>query len=152
MTTRELIDDFLGQNRMAFVGVSGNPKDFSRRLFGELRQRGYSVVPVNPYAKESLDGLSFVARVQDIIPPVDCALVMTPPEVTDRVVRDCAEAGITRIWMHRGAGKGAVSQAAIAFCEQNGIRVIPGCCPYMFLPKTGFIHRLHGFFSGVSRR
>jgi predicted CoA-binding protein len=148
MTIRELIDDFLGQKRLAFVGVSGDPKDFSRRLFGELRKWGYSVIPVNPHATE-LDGQPFFARVQDIVPPVNAALLMTPPEITDQVVRDCAEAGITRIWMHRGAGKGAVSQAAIAFCEQKGIRVVPGYCPYMFLPKAGFIHRLHGFFRGV---
>jgi uncharacterized protein len=145
MTHRELIDDFLAQKRVAVVGVSGNPKDLSRKLFSELCQRGYSVIPVNPKTSE-LDGQRCFARVQDIVPPVDAALLMTPPEITDQVVRDCAEAGIGRVWMHRGTGKGAVSQSAIAFCEKQGIRVVPGYCIYMFLPKAGFIHRLHGFF------
>ena len=92
-TTRAQIDDFLAQKRLAFVGVSRNPKDFSRGLFRELQQRGYDVIPVNPQATE-LDGQPCWARVQDITPPVDGALLMTPPHVTNQVVRDCAEAGI----------------------------------------------------------
>ncbi len=149
MTHRELINDFLAQKRVAVVGVSGNPKDFSRKLFRELRRRGYSVVAVNPHASR-VGGQPCFARVQDIVPPVDAALLMTPPDVTEQVVRDCAEAGITRIWMHRGTGQGAVSPSAIAFCEKRGIRVVPGYCLYMFLPKAGFIHRLHGLFKRVA--
>jgi len=36
--------------------------------------------------------------------------------------------------MHRGAGRGAVSQNAVQFCESKGIQVIPG----MFFRATGF--------------
>ena len=107
MTTRAAIDDFLAQKRLAVVGVSRNPKDFSQGLFRELRRRGYDVVPVNPNGTE-VEGERCFPRVQDIAPPVDGALLMTPPETTERVVRDCVEAGISRIWMHRGGGAGAV--------------------------------------------
>ena len=31
---------------------------------------------------------------------------MTPPAATDQVVRECADAGVKRVWMHRGAGRG----------------------------------------------
>jgi hypothetical protein len=47
--------------------------------------------------------------------------------------------------MHRGTGHGAVSEEAVAFCRAHGIVVIAGECPYMFLPRAGFAHRLHGF-------
>jgi predicted CoA-binding protein len=151
MTIGELIDDFLRQKRLAFVGVSRNPKDFSRRLLDELRQRGYSVMGVNPNINKVADE-PFFERVQDVVPPVDGALLMTSPDVTDQVVRDCAEAGISRIWMHPGVGKGAVSQAAVDFCNERGIRVIPGYCPYMFLPKTGLVHRVHRFLKKLTRQ
>ena len=149
MTTREVIEDFLARKRLAIVGVSRNPKDFSRGLLRELRRRGYEMVPVNPHAAE-LDGQPCFARVQDIAPPVDGALVMTLPEMTDNVVRDCAVAGITRVWMHRAVGKGAVSQTAVDFCHHNGIRLVSGFCPYMFLPNAEFFHRLHGFFKKLA--
>jgi hypothetical protein len=36
----ETIEDFLAQKRVAMIGVSRNPKDFSAVLFEELRKRG----------------------------------------------------------------------------------------------------------------
>jgi len=145
VTTAHDIEDFLGQKRLALVGISRNPKDFSRGLFLELTRRGYEVVPVNPFIRE-VDGVHCFSRVQDVTPPVAAALIMTAPEKSEQVVRDCAAAGIHRVWLHRGAGSGAVSQAAVDFCRERGLSLIEGYCPYMFLPQTPFFHCLHGFF------
>ncbi len=114
--TRETIEDFLAQKRIAMVGLSREGQDFSVNLFKELRRRGYDVVPVNPKMTE-LWGPQCFARVQDIQPPVDGALLMTSPSVTEAVVRDCAEAGIRRVWMYRAVGQGAVSDEAVDFCR-----------------------------------
>ena len=140
----ETIEEFLAQKRIAMIGVSRNPKDFSASLFGEMQRRGYDVVPVNPKASEVMGRPSF-ARVQDIQPPVDGALLMTTPEVTDAVISDCAAAGIRRVWMYRAGGKGAVSEKALAFCQEHGIQVVPGQCPFMFLAGVGGVHKFHGF-------
>lgn len=150
-TTQADIDDFLAHHRIAMVGVSRDPKDFSRVILRELSGRGYDVVPVNPLAPE-LDGRPCFSRVQDITPPVDGALLMTSPKDTGQVVRDCAEAGIGRVWMHRGAGRGAVNPEAVAFCKGHDMRVVEGHCPFMFLPNTPFFHRAHGFFLKLTGR
>lgn len=147
----ETIEGFLAQKRMAMVGVSREPKSFSVMLFEELCRRGYDVIPVNPHMREVLGRRCF-ARVQDIQPPVEAALLMTSPEVTDAVVGDCAEAGIQRVWMHRAAGAGAVSAKAVEFCRERGIQVVPGQCPFMFLPGAGAGHRLHGFIRKITGR
>jgi len=144
MSTLQRIDDFLGSKRLAMIGVSREPKDFTRGLLREFQRRGYDVVPVNPNAGE-IEGVRSFRRVQDIRPAVDGALLMTTPAATDGVVRDCLEAGVKRVWMYRGAGPGAVSRKAVEFCEANGISVVPGYCPYMFWNDSGFVHRLHGF-------
>lgn len=144
------IAEFLAQRRLAMAGVSQQPKDFSRLLFRELRNRGYEVVAVNPAARE-IEGNPCYPRVQEIQPPVENVLLMTKPAVTEALVRDCAAAGVKRIWMFRGGGKGAVSDEAIQFCEAQGISVIPGECPYMYLPRTGFIHRLHRWLRKVGQ-
>jgi predicted CoA-binding protein len=144
----ETIEDFLAQKRIAMIGISRNPKDFSASLFGELQRRGYDVVPVNPKASEVM-GRPCYARVQDIQPPVDGVLLMTTPEVTEAVISDCAAAGIRRIWMYRAGGKGAVSEKAIAFCQEHSIQVVPGQCPFMFLPDSGGVHRFHGFLRKI---
>ena len=144
-STREDIEDFLAQKRLAMVGVSRNPKDFSRGLFRDLRRRGSDMVPVNPRVSE-VEGQKSYTSLQEIAPPVGGALLMTAPAVTDSVVRDCFAAGIMRVWMHRGGGTGAVNQEAVDFCRQKGMRVVAGHCPYMFLPGTPLFHRVHGFF------
>lgn len=151
MSSMEVIQDFLSQKRIAIIGVSRDPKGFSILLFEELCHRGYDVVPVNPKTPNVL-GRPCFGRVQDIQPPVDGAIVMTSAATTDAVVADCAEAGIRRVWMYRAAGRGAVSQKAIAFCEQQGIRVIPGECPFMFLSPASGIHRIHGMFRRITGR
>jgi len=144
MNSRAIIDDFLNQKRIAVVGVSRKESDFIRRLFRDLGKFGYDVVPVHSEAGE-IDGKSCARKVQDIAPPVDGVLVMTGPEATEQVVRDCADAGVTRVWMYRATGRGAVSQKAVDYCEENGIDVVPGECPYMFVQQSGWFHHLHGF-------
>ncbi len=144
MASKEMINDFLAQKRLAVVGVSRTEKHFSRALFRDLRKFGYDVVPVHNEAGE-IDGMSCARQVQDIAPPVDGALIMTPPEVTEKVVEDCAEAGVTRVWMYQAAGRGAVSQKAVDYCAEHGMSVVPGECPYMFLQQAGWFHKFHGF-------
>jgi predicted CoA-binding protein len=144
VTTRQQIDDFLALKRIAVVGVSRNPKELSTTLWHELRQRRYEAIPVNPKT-DLIDGQRAYARVQDIQPPVEGVLIMTSPGVTETVARDCAAAGVKHVWIHRGIGRGSVSQEAVAFCEANGIDTVVGFCPYMFLPGTPFFHGLHGW-------
>jgi predicted CoA-binding protein len=150
-TALEDVREFLARRRIALAGLSRDPKDFSRLLFREMCQRGYDMVPLNPAAAE-LEGRRCFARVQEISPPPDGVLLMTAPRETERVVRDCAEAGVRRVWMHRGGGQGAVSQDAAEYCCQQRIRLVEGYCPLMFLSQTSFVHRVHGFILKLLKR
>jgi predicted CoA-binding protein len=145
----ETVEDFLAQKRIAIAGISRNPASFSVKLFEELCRRGYDVVPVNPNTVE-VQGRRCFARVQDIQPRVEAALLITSPEATETVVKDCAEAGIRRVWMYRAIGKGAVSAKAIEFCLGRGIQVVPGECPFMFLPDSAGFHRFHGLIRKIT--
>ena len=150
-TTRADVADFLACNRIAMVGVSRNQRDFSRSLFQEFCKRGYDMVPVNPHASE-IEGRRSFARLQDVNPPAEGALLMTSPTETDIIVHDCLEAGISRVWMYRASGQGAVSAWATDFCHKNNIRLVEGHCPFMFLPGTNAFHRIHGFLLKISGR
>jgi predicted CoA-binding protein len=147
MTTLQDIGSFLALRRLAVIGVSRRADDFTRVLFRELRQRGYDLVPVNPALAEmaaEVDGIPCAAEIGDVSPPVEGALLLTSPSVTDKVLEDCVQSGIHHVWLFRASGAGAVSPSAISFCETHGITVVGGECPFMFLPETGWIHRLHG--------
>ncbi len=141
------ITQFLETKRIAIVGVSREPKHFSRALFREFVAQGYDVVPVNPQARE-IEGRACFARVADIVPRVEAALLMTPAAVAEQAARECSEASVKRIWVYPAMGD-AAHEHATELCRKNGSSVIDGYCPFMFLPKPGFVHRAHRFFMKV---
>lgn len=147
----EIITDFLAHKRIAMAGISHDPANFSAKLFEELTRRSYDVAPVNPNL-EAIAGRKCFRRLQEVQPPVEAVLLMTSPEVTESVVRDCADAGVRTVWMYRAAGRGSVSPKAVQFCAERGIRVVPGECPLMFLPQSDAIHRFHGFIRKITGR
>jgi len=144
MHTRELIDEFLRQKRIAMIGVSRNPKDFSRNLYRELLRRRYEVIPINPSAQE-IDGHPCYPHISDIRPPIKTLLLMTSRKVSTAVLRECADRGADLVWLYGINGEQDVDPAALQFCRDHGIGVIPGYCPYMFLERAAFFHRIHGF-------
>jgi predicted CoA-binding protein len=147
----QLIREFLGLKRFAIAGLSHSPDHFSRTLWREFRARSYEVVPVNP-SWAAIDGERCYARVQEVVPPVEGVLLMTPPAATGAVVRDCAEAGVKLVWMYRAGGIGAVSPEAVGFCSTHHITVIPGECPMMFLDGAGWVHQAHGWVRRITGR
>lgn len=152
-TMIEYAREFLGHRRIALVGLARDERSFSRMVFRELLRRGYDVVPVHPALAEA-EGRRCFPRVQEIQPPVEGALVMTPPSRSADVIRDCVAAGVRRIWMHRGGGAGCSSAEALEVCRASAIQPVTDLCPFMALPGAGLLHRLHGLLRrhGAARR
>ncbi|MGB5107786.1 MAG: CoA-binding protein [Candidatus Zixiibacteriota bacterium] len=145
MTELKHVQEFLSHNRIAILGVSRDPRDFSRVLFREFVDREYDVVPVNPLISMIEDRHCY-GELKEITPPVEAVVLMTPPAVTEDVIKQCHDAGIKSIWFYRAAGTGAVSANAVSYCKEHHIQVIEGHCPMMFLPNSGAIHRVHRLF------
>ena len=146
----EDITKFLECKRVAFVGVSRNPQHFSRSLMREFIAQGYDPVPVNPQTGE-IEGRKCFARVCDITPPVESALVMTgEPVTTDQMLRECNQADIRNIWIYKSVHDGENHEQAMEFCRLRGSAVVEGYCPFMFLPHPGLVHRVHRFLMKVA--
>ncbi len=141
---RKNIDQFLLQQRFAMIGVSREPKHFSRSLFNEFLKNGYEVVPVNAKT-DSIDGARSYAHIADVTPSVSAALIVTPNDQREQAVRECHAAGVKTVWLYGVAGIKDTEDPALKYCEENDIGVIPGYCPFMFLPETAIFHRFHGF-------
>lgn len=139
-TLKEAVDDFLAQKRIAVVGVSRSSDQAANLVYRGLRDAGHEVFAVNPNA-DQVEGDPCYPVLKSIPDGVDAVVIATTPEVAEAVVRDCAEQGISRVWMHRSFGKGSVSGAAADFCRQKDITVIAGGCPRMFLPRADIGHR-----------
>jgi uncharacterized protein len=145
--TRADIDEFLAQPRLALVGASRHGRKFGNAAYRELRNHGRRVFAVHPAAGE-IEGEPAYRSLFELPEPVDGLVIVVPPEETERVVHDAAEAGIRRVWMQQGAQ----SRAAIHFCAERGIQVIHGHCILMFLEPAQFFHRAHRWLRGVAGR
>jgi predicted CoA-binding protein len=137
---RDAAEEFLAQARIAVAGVSRDPKQPANLIYRRLRDAGRQVFAVNPNA-ETVEGDRCYAAVTEIPDHVDGVVVVTPPEASAAVVEDCALAGVSRVWLHRGIGPGSISEEAIDACRAHGIAVIPGGCPNMFGATSDRGHR-----------
>jgi uncharacterized protein len=137
--------EFLAGQRVAVTGVSRKPQGHgSNAVYQRLRQRGYEVFAVNPSA-DRVEGDTCYHDLASIPGTVDWVLIGTKPETAEATVRECADLGIKRVWMHRGPGAGSVSHSAAEYGRQHGITVIEGGCPCMFDPTADPGHKAMRF-------
>jgi hypothetical protein len=142
------IDDFLAQKRIAVAGVSREKSHHpaGNLIYDRLKKTGHAVFAVNPHM-ENFEGDRCYPDVQSIPGGVDGVVIITRPEITARIVRDCLDAGVRRVWMHQSAAKGSsVSPEAVEYCRQHDIAVIAGACPMMYGPNVDFGHTCMRFF------
>jgi predicted CoA-binding protein len=147
MVTRAAIDEILGQHALALAGVSRDGKGFGNVVLKELESKGYEIHLVHPDVEE-LAGRPVSRHLRDVAPRVGAAILVTPPAVTEQLVREAAEAGIRRLWIQQGGE----SEAAIRFCEQQGLLVVHRECVLMFAEPAGWIHRGHRWVRGAFGR
>jgi uncharacterized protein len=136
------VDDFLAQKRIAIAGVSRSKSHHpvGNLVYRRLKNTGHDVFPVNP-RMQTFEGDPCYPDLKSIPDGVDGVVIITRPETTERIVRDCSDAGVRRIWMHQSMAKGSsVSPAAVEYCRQHDISVIAGACPMMFGPGVDFGH------------
>jgi uncharacterized protein len=136
------VDTFLAQKRIAVAGVSRNQSHHpvGNLIYHRLKSTGHDVFPVNPHM-QTFEGDRCFPDVQSIPGGVDGVVIITRPETTERIVRDCDQAGVRRVWMHQSMGKGtSVSPAAVEYCRQHDISVIAGACPMMYGAGADFGH------------
>ena len=139
---KEAAEEFLAHKRVAVTGVSRDPKDHgSNVVYRRLRERGYDVFPVNPNADE-VEGDRCYHDLRSIPGGVGAVVIATRPERAEETMRECAELGISHVWMHRGPGAGSVSASATDYGRAQGITVIDGGCPCMFEPTADLGHKV----------
>jgi predicted CoA-binding protein len=134
MSLEAKVKDFLAQKRIAVVGVSRNDSHHpaGNLIYRRLKKGGHEVFAVNPHMP-TFEGDRCYSNLQSIPGGVDGVVIITRPETTERIVRDCGAAGVRRVWMHQSLGKGSsVSSKAVDYCGQHDISVIAGACPMMY--------------------
>ncbi len=112
---------FLAADAFAVVGASQDPHKYGYKVFKCYLQNERRAFPINPSTKEVLDHPAF-SNLASLPEPVKSISVITPPDVTEKIVDEAIEHGVTSIWMQPGAE----SARAVKKAQDAGIDVIYG--------------------------
>lgn len=143
-----LVKDFLAQQRIAIVGVSDRRETGCNACYRKFKQAGYTVFPINPRLT-TFEGAPCYPNLKALPTIPDAVFILANPTITDRIIQECVDLGVTRVWMHclMGTKPGlaanitSVSPEAVRMCREHGITVIPGSCPNQFF-QPDFGHRM----------
>jgi predicted CoA-binding protein len=124
------IKDFLAQETFALYGMSRSGNKFGNKVYHNLTSKGYKIYPIHPEA-ESIGAINCWSALTNLPEKVDGAVIVVPPEQTERIVERIVETDIKRVWMQPGAE----SAKAIRYCEENRISVIYQECVMMLSEK-----------------
>ena len=143
----ELAAEFLSQKNIAVAGVKRGSPGAANGIYKKLKETGHNVFAVNPKTDE-FEGEKCFPDIKSIGAGIDGVVIVTNTANTEKIVSDCIEAGVKRVWMHnmsgfKGNGKpsSSVSDKAVQMCRDNNITVIPGGCPLMFCAPVDFGHK-----------
>jgi len=120
---QELIKEFMAKKAFAVIGATDNPGKYGNQIVKNLKSRGYVVYPVNPRLKE-VEGISCYPAISDVPVKVDVVDFVVPPKATEEILKQCKTLGLNRIWLQPGSE----SEAAIAYCNANNLKVVHSVC------------------------
>jgi uncharacterized protein len=123
-TIDQQIAAFLESPTFGVVGASPRRDKYGNKVLRCYLMNDRKAIPVHPAQKE-IEGLPCAASVSELPDEVQSISVITPPQVTEKVVAAAIAKGIKNIWMQTGAE----SPAAVEACRKAGINVIAdGSC------------------------
>jgi uncharacterized protein len=82
----------------AVVGASNNQEKYGHKVFKDLLDAEYKVVPVNPTEKEILEQEVY-PTLSEIPEQIDVVIFVTPPMVTEKVLEEVKKLGIKNVRM-----------------------------------------------------
>jgi uncharacterized protein len=142
MNTKQDVQEFVSQKTIAMAGLSRDEKSFSANIRKELVSKGYRILAVNPSAS-SIGGEPCYPSLSALPEKVGGVLVVTAPSQSEKVVREAAAQGISRVWLQQGAQ----SDAAISACAEHRMTAVFGKCIMMVAEPVGSIHGVHRWFA-----
>jgi len=117
----ERIELFLDGQPHAVVGASTDRSKYGNKVLRAYLSTGRPVVPINPTAK-LVEGLQAFGALDDVPTAIHGISVVTPPAVTEHIVKAAIDRGIKHIWLQPGS----FTEAVVATARTHQINLIAG--------------------------
>jgi predicted CoA-binding protein len=144
MNTKQDIESVINKKKLAFIGVSSDPKKFSRMTYKELKTKGFELYPVNP-KMEDVDGDKCYKSIPDLPGDIKWGLFMTPKDETAGAVKQAVESGFESVWIQQGAH----SEDAKNIALENNVKLVYNKCIMMFASPVKGVHSFHRFLAKI---
>ncbi len=110
---------------IAVVICSDDPTRDSYRIAGRLKEFGFHMIPVNPFAAgQQLHGEHCYASLVEIPEKVDMVDVFRRPALVDPIVDEAIACGAAILWMQLGV----INEAAAHRAQEAGLTVVMDRC------------------------
>src|SRR5687768_4226614 len=113
------IEQFLQSPAFGVVGASSHKEKYGNKVLRCLIQNNKKTYPVNPN-EQDVEGIECLKSVEELPDNVTSISIITPPQITEKIVDEAIHKGIKNIWMQPGAE----SEAAIQKCREANINII----------------------------
>ena len=113
----------LSYNSIAVVGCSTNPEKPAHYVPKYLKEQGYHIIPVNPFADEIL-GEKVYKSLGEVSSEIDVVLVFRPQEETPEIVRHAIDVGAKAVWLQEGIK----NDEAAGLAEDAGLEFVMDRC------------------------
>ena len=116
---------------VAVVGATANPSKFGYRIYRDLKAKGFTVYPVNPY-RDEIDGDRCYRSLADLPEAPTIVDFVVPPKRTLEMLQECLDLGYTNVWIQPGAEDAAV----VSYLEEHGFNhLVDACIMVEALPR-----------------
>jgi uncharacterized protein len=145
--TKALIEAFLGHNQLGLAGYSRDSKKFGHVVYKTLKEKGYTIYPINPEGGNAPGGETIYANVSLLPLEVQALLIVTNPNVTPTVLMDARHRKFESIWIQQMSGQKELYRQL----DAEGENVIYNQCILMHANPSGF-HKFHRWLTQVFGR
>lgn len=107
----------------AIIGATDNEEKYGFKVFKNLLDKGFDVIPINPRGGELL-GKKVYPKLEDVDKDIDVAVFVVPPQITQILLLSIQRLGIDKVFLQPGSE----SEQAINFCKEYDIACIHNAC------------------------
>lgn len=129
------LDSFFKPKSIAVIGASKKPDKIGYAVLKNIIDSGFAgeIYPLNPKEESILEKKAF-AKITDINPPPELALICVPAVATEEVVKECGEAGVKNLVVITAGFKETGTQGLerekklVKLCQAYGMNMLgPNC-------------------------
>ena len=87
---------------IALIGASNDKKKYGNKIYRDLRDKGYNVIPINP-KEDLIEGDKAYSSIENMERLPDIANFVVPPSISMKIAKHAFNLGVKHLWFQPGS-------------------------------------------------